>query len=292
MAFYYPTISGANTLGGVNSTVTVETVTDLNTFTSHANSSALVLTDIRIKSFNNDIAQISQPISFVKKDIDGKMSTIDQSPSLDVRSFQAQVDTKLFKDLELNSNSYLNYTINANSKVRLTLTINEKYSIDLKAVKAFGYENHSWEKGVIKELSEIEEIKVPSKKYNDVVNKGADPEEVFKEIPKQTVPAFPSSLKSGAIESKPGSSKEKTIRVRLDSSEEIKAHQLKGTEALPPNAISNLGNENADSLIVNAKETGENELNCDDYTAQFSIILIILLSTVYMYANCIKKRGA
>lgn len=272
MAFYTPTISNPNTIGGISSEVIViNTVSDFNTFTAQASSENLVLSSINIISLNNDIGQVSQPITFTTKDANGNETKISQVPTVDSYSFRAQIQNlAILSNFNFEGLNKIDYPVLGGQAVKMTLSVDKKDAVLEQAKKAFGYTGSTaWENTVRDEMGlfrEPEEIKV-EQPVSPIVNvEQKEPSEIKQ---KETV-FTPSKVISNELKEP-----DETAKIPIKVIEKPVSVELKEPEEVPKNA------PNKENVKKEAKKEDVKEVPKLEFTVNYWLLGSISLLTIY-----------
>lgn len=131
MAIYYPTIINSNYIGGVDSETEIiepeATAISYNQFVLAAAASNFILDSIDIRSYDNNLVAVSQPLKINHIEIDGTVNTEIYVPSVSSLSFNSQIKDLSFKTPFLfNGLSSIEYPIVAGELISITLNAKKR----------------------------------------------------------------------------------------------------------------------------------------------------------------------
>lgn len=164
MAIYYPTVENTNYIGGVTSQVEIiepnATAIGYNEFVKQATTYNLMLDNIDIVSFDNNLVQVQQPITINYVEPDGRKDSIVHAPSVSSNAFNARINNlSLKKPFLFNGASSIDYPVLAGSTVILTIKAADKAAEKKTGKKTFYDNDLGHDEITYREAVEPEEMK-------------------------------------------------------------------------------------------------------------------------------------
>jgi hypothetical protein len=239
MALYYPIVSNPNSIGGIKSPLVVlNTSSNFSAFTQQAATEELVLKNMTITCINQDVTQLSQPVTFSTLDANGNQSVKVITPNVNPYQFQAQI-TDLPSDAGLSSLNTMNYTVISGNTVRLKFKFGAKDKLGDLIKKVMGYDKISWEMIIDKELGlarEPGEQKIKKSEFEQILIQ--EQKEANEEKKKPRVIRRISTPIADFFEPKEGFKTEETVNADIPEFN-TDIHEFKEPEEIRPAKATN-----------------------------------------------------